>query len=183
LSKPDLSLTDNEGPLLALVLRVQPVTAYQIAKIYADSPVTNFNASKGKLYPLIQRLVRRGLLKAEPVAGDRRGTERLACTAAGRKAVKAWVPDVKEGHLLLEDPLRTKVQSFDLLTRQERIDWIIAAKAELSSKLEAVEEYGKGVTVPFKEFVHDNAVSSLRCRMDWLDRMLYRTSKEPEGGS
>src|SRR5688500_7080847 len=62
-SQPGLSLTDNEGPLLVLVLRVQPVTAYQIAKIYADSPVTDFNASKGKLYPLIQRLVGRGLLK------------------------------------------------------------------------------------------------------------------------
>ena len=180
MSKPDLSLTDNEGPLLALVLRVQPVTAYQIAKIYADSPVTNFNASKGKLYPLIQRLVGRGLLKAEAVPGDRRGTELLTVTATGKRAVKAWVPDIRPGHLLLEDPLRTKVQSFDLMTRQEQIDWIIEAKAQLAAKLESVEEYGKGVTVPFKHFVHDNAVSSLRCRMDWLDRMLYRISKSAE---
>jgi hypothetical protein len=28
------------------------------------------------------------------------------------------------------------------------------------------------VTVPFKELVHDNAVSSVRCRLDWLDRLL-----------
>ena len=30
LSEPDLDLTDHEGTFLALVLRVQPVTAYEV---------------------------------------------------------------------------------------------------------------------------------------------------------
>ena len=32
---------------------MQPATAYQISKIYAESPVSNFGTSKGKIYPLI----------------------------------------------------------------------------------------------------------------------------------
>ena len=174
----DFSLTDNEGTLLALVLRAQPITAYQIAKTYEESPVTNFNTSKGKLYPLVRRLRERGLLGAEAVAGDARGTERLVCTEAGARAVKQWVQDIRPGHLLLEDPLRTRLQSFDLLSREERIEWVVEVKAQLMAKLEALEEYGREVEVPFKDLVHDNAVSSLRARMDWLDRTLHRFVKE-----
>lgn len=168
----EVELSDNEGTLLALVLRVQPVTAYQIAKIYEESPVTNFNTSKGKLYPLIRRLGARGLLRAAAVEGDARGTERWRCTDEGRAAVKRWVFDVRPSHILLEDPLRTKLQSFDLLDREEQIGWIVKVKAECADKLKALDEYGREVMVPFQELVHDNAVSTLRCRMDWLDRLL-----------
>ncbi len=166
-------LTDHEGTFLSLVLRLQPVTAYQVTKIYELSPVSNFNTSKGKIYPLIARLEKDGLLEKRAVAGDKRGTEELLCTAAGRRAVKQWVQEVRPTHLLLDDPMRTKVQSFELLSDQERIDWILGAKAQLHEKLEALETYGKEVDVPFKQFVHDNAVSSIRARMDWLDRMLF----------
>lgn len=170
-------LTDNEGTLLALVLRQQPITAYQIAKIYEESPVSNFNTSKGKIYPLIRRLRERGLLDAEAVEGDARGTERLVCTDDGRRAIKHWLGQFRPTHLLLEDPLRTKVQSFDLLSRDEQIEWLVEAKAQLTEKLAEVEDYGEGVTVPYKEFVHDNAVGSLRARMDWLDRTLRQVVK------
>ena len=167
-------LTDHEGTFLSLVLRIQPVTAYQVIKIYEDSPVSNFNTSKGKIYPLIRRLTEQGLLAKRAVAGDARGTEELVCTAAGRRAVKRWVSEIRPTHLLLDDPLRTKVQSFDLLSPDERIGWILRAKEELHGKLEALEAYGREVDVPFKEFVHDNAVRALRARMDWLDRMLFQ---------
>jgi DNA-binding PadR family transcriptional regulator len=167
------SLTDHEGTFLSLVLRLQPITAYQVTKIYEQSPVSNFNTSKGKIYPLIRRLEEGGLIEKRAVSGDRRGTEVLSCTRAGRAAVKAWVKEIRATHLLLDDPLRTKVQSFALLGEQERLDWVVAAKASLHEKLGELEAYGKEVEVPFKEFVHDNAVSSIRARMDWLDRMLF----------
>lgn len=169
----DRSLTDHEGTFLSLVLRLQPITAYQVTKIYELSPVSNFNTSKGKIYPLIRRLEEAGLIEKRAVSGDGRGTEVLLCSMAGRAAVKAWVQEIRATHLLLDDPLRTKVQSFDLLTPQERLDWVVAAKARLHEKLDELEAYGKEVEVPFKDFVHDNAVSSVRARMDWLDRMLF----------
>jgi DNA-binding PadR family transcriptional regulator len=165
-------LTDHEGTLLALVLREQPITAYQIAKIYEESPVSNFNTSKGKIYPLIRRLRERGLLAAQPVRGDARRTERLVCTDAGREVIRAWTKQIRLTHLLLEDPLRTKIQSFDLLSRDERIQWVVDAKAQLTRKLRQVEEYGQAVEAPYKALVHDNAVSSLRSRLEWLDRVL-----------
>lgn len=166
------ALTENEGTLLALVARAEPITAYQIAKVYEESPVSNFNTSKGKIYPMIKRLRESGLLRAREVRGDARGTETLETTKQGLKALKAWLKDIRPTHLLPEDPLRTRVQSFDLLTRDERIQWVSDLKVQLLQKLEDVNRYGEEVEVPFQELVHENAVRSIRSRMDWLDLVL-----------
>jgi DNA-binding PadR family transcriptional regulator len=172
LSSSKHSLTDHEGTFLSLVLRIEPTTAYQVTKVYEDSPVSNFNTSKGKIYPLIRRLEERGLLRKRMVPGDRRGTEELFCTEEGKAAVTAWVSQIRDSHVLLDDPLRTKVQSFDLLTKDQQVAWIMEAKQRLLDKLAELDSYRKEVDVPYKDFLHDNAVQSTRARMDWLDRML-----------
>ena len=77
MAQSDLKVTEHEGLLLALVLRQQPVTAYQLFKIFEQSPVTSINASKGQLYPAIRRLKARGFLTARKVAGDGRNAEDL----------------------------------------------------------------------------------------------------------
>ena len=172
---PDL--TDNEGTLVGLVERQQSITAYQISKIYEASPVSNFNTSKGKLYPLISRLKQRGLLRGQLVEGDARGTERLMCTELGQAALVKWLKQIRPAHLLLEDPLRTKIQSFHLLTRDEQIEWLVDAKAALNDKLRELQDYGSQVTVPYHGFVHENAVMSLRARQEWVERVLHQTVK------
>lgn len=175
----DLHLTESEGMLLALVVRAEPITAYQIASVYDRSPVTNYNTSKGKIYPMVRRLKSRGLLQAETVEQDARRTERLSATAAGREAVRHWTKEILPPFALLEDPLRTRLQSFDLLTREERLEWCASAKAMLAEKLEQLEQYRQTVDVPFHGLVHDGAMSALRARIDWLDRVLIAQVREP----
>ena len=176
----EINLTDNEGTLLALVARAEPITAHQIAKVYEESPVSNFSTSKGTIYPIVRRLRAAGLLKARKVSGDGRGTEQLETTRKGQKAIRKWVMEIRPAHLIPEDMLRTKVQSFDLLTRDERIEWISEVKVRLLERLDELEEYGKEVTVPFKDFVHDNAVRSVRGRMDWLDKLLNHVVRDKQ---
>jgi DNA-binding PadR family transcriptional regulator len=171
-------LTDHEATLLALVARAEPITAYQIAKVYEESPVSNFNTSRGTIYPIIRRLREADFLRAELVEGDARRTEQLQVTGAGREAIRNWVKEMRPAHLLPEDPLRTKIQSFDLLSRDERISWIAELKVQLLNKLQELERYGDEVSVPYHEFVQDNAVRSIRSRMDWLDRLLHRVVQE-----
>ena len=180
-------LTDGEGTFLALLVRAGPCTAYQIARVYERSPVTNFNTSKGKIYPMIRRLKARGYLTGETVETDARGTERLKATPAGREAVRRWASEILPAHILLEDPLRTKIQSFELLSREDRLEWCAQAKAQLADKLEQLEAYRDEVDVPFKDLVHDGAVSAIRARIEWLDRVLLamvrttREEKKPAG--
>ena len=169
--RPASHLTDDEGTFLSLLLRVQPATAYQISKIYAESPVSNFGTSKGKIYPLIRRLKDRGLISSRAVVGDARNSEVLKATARGREAVRKWLMLIKPSHLLPEDPLRTMLQSFDVLSKSEQLEWIAKARAGLEAKLAELEDYGAAVHVPFKELVHENAVISVETRLDWLSRI------------
>jgi DNA-binding PadR family transcriptional regulator len=171
LTNPDVRLTDDEGTFLSLLVRLEPATAYQLSKVYADSPVSNFGTSKGKIYPLIRRLKERGLVVSSLVKDDGRGSEQLSATSRGRDAARCWVMDIRANHLLLEDPLRTKVQSFELLSNGEQLAWIGQVRTALHAKLAELERYGTEVSVPYKELVHDNAVCSLRVRLEWLDRL------------
>src|SRR5215470_5352986 len=125
-------LTDNEGALVALVQRKGPLSAYQIAKDYATSPIYTFNTAKGKLYPLIDRLIERGLLSSNQVRDDRRGTKLYSCTDAGRDALRTWVGSFREEHELPPDPLRRKLQALALLGREEQLAWVERARARLS---------------------------------------------------
>lgn len=171
MARPNSQLTDDEATFVALLVRVQPATAYQLSKIYADSPISNFGTSKGKIYPMIRRLKERGVIAGKTIAGDARNSEILRSTTKGRDALRRWVRQVKPSHLLPEDPLRTMVQSFELLSRDERLKWIDDVRSGLRLKLAELEEYGAAVHVPFKDQVHDNAVSSIEGRLDWLDRL------------
>lgn len=172
MAREKITLTDDEGTFLALLVRVGPSTAYQISKIYSESPVSNFGVSKGKIYPLIRRLRSQDLVRSHRVEGDARGSELLECTAPGIEAVRQWVKEIRPQHILLEDPLRTKVQSFGLLTEAERLEWVGKAREALLQKLSELEAYAAGVEVPYKDLVHGNAIASVESRLNWLERIL-----------
>lgn len=166
--------------LLALVLREQPVTAYQLMRIFADSPVSSINTSKGQVYPAIARLRARKLLQARAVANDRRGTEELALTDAGREAVKRWVRDLDSSQIVLDDPLRTRVLSFDVLTRQEKLEWIAEAKSLVRQRRLDLERYNEDVDLPFQDLVYQSASESLQLKSEWLDELMHRLTSGTE---
>ena len=164
--------------LLALVLREQPVTAYQLMRIFADSPVSSINTSKGQVYPAIARLRERKLLDARQVANDRRGTEELALTKAGREAVRQWVRDLDSSQIVLDDPLRTRLLSFDVLTRHEKLEWVAQAKSLVRQRQKDLEKYDYEVELPYQDLVYQSASESLRLKSEWLDELIFRLSSE-----
>lgn len=165
--------TEHEGMLLSLIARTQPVTGYQLYKLYEQSPVSSINASKGQLYPAIRRLKTRGLVSARKVAGDGRNVEELSVTRAGIDALREWTKRIDSSHVVLDDPLRTRLFTIDLLTREERLEWIASAKALIKQRQQLVDEFDRSVDVPYQEFAHRSAVDALRVKMEWLDDLLY----------
>ena len=172
----EAKITEHEGMILALVLRQQPVTAYQLFRMFEQSPVTSINSSKGQLYPAIRRLRERGLLDARKVAGDGRKSEELSVTEAGVAAVKEWTRDIGATHIVLDDPLRTRILSFDVLSREERLEWIARAKALVKQRRAIVDEYNSSVDVPYQDFAYSSVVGTLRLKMEWLDELLYHVA-------
>jgi DNA-binding PadR family transcriptional regulator len=174
--KSETKVTEHEGMLLALILRQQPVTAYQLFRFFETSPVTSINASKGQLYPAIKRLRERGLIDGQKVAGDGRGAEALSVTDAGRDMVRAWTRAIDGTHIALDDPLRTRILSFDMLSREERLEWIAKAKALVKQRQAIVDEYNQSVSVPYQDFAYRSVVESLRVKTEWLDELLFHVA-------
>jgi DNA-binding PadR family transcriptional regulator len=168
----NVRLTEHEGRLLALVLREEPVTAYQLLKIFRDSPIASINASKGQLYPAIARLKAWGLLEGSKLPANGRKGEDLRTTLAGRTALREWMKDINVTHVASSDGLGTRVLSFDLFTQQERLDWIVKAKTLVRQHGDVVEEYYKLVDVPYEELAHRCLTEVLRVKMEWLDELL-----------
>ena len=166
-------VTEHEGMLLALILREQPVTAYHLFRLLGESPVTSINASKGQLYPAVRRLKSRNLVEARKVAGDGRNAEELSVTDAGCLAVKEWTLEINESHVVLDDPLRSRVLSFDLLSRNQQVEWIVSAKALVKKRREILDEFNQSVTLPYQDLAYRSAAEALRSKMEWLDELLY----------
>lgn len=164
-------LTDKEGALLAAIRRKQPITAYAISKHFQESPISHFNESKGQVYRMINHLADREFLCKTSVEADGRGTELWACTDKGLIALHIWIRELKPNHVILDDPLRTKIAHLDLLPPAERRAWVAEAKRELQASLEKIDEYFGDSGSPNSRFVRDNSETIVRSRMDWLDRI------------
>lgn len=172
------ALTESEGSLLSLVLRQQPVSGYELYRLHKQSPTNRLNASKGSVYPLIKRLKARGLIASQSVAEDRRKTELLSCTRAGEAAVADWVRTLDLSDINLDDPLRTKLLSFDCLTRVEQIEWVVEAKALVAAKVDELDAFNNAVSVPYQQLAYKNARETLRVQDQWLDEVLLFIARD-----
>ncbi len=178
LSADPSELTEHEGSLLALILRRQPVTGYQIVRHYEQSPMGGFNTSKGSIYPAINRLRDWGFITPEPVPGGRRGHEQQwRCTPEGEAAIRRWVQDLRDSHILPFDPMRSKALSFELLPPDARLDWIVDAKAQVMARMEAIEADESAGESAVEKLVREHAVAQLRGRLQWLDKLLLHSVK------
>lgn len=167
----DAQMTDNEGSLLALVLSREPLTAYQLLRLYKQSPVIRFNESKGALYPIVRRLKARGYLEARQIPGMRRKAERLHCSHRGREAARRWIMKIEQRHILVEDPLRTRATYFGLLDRVEQHAWVAKARALTEQKLavmsSALVQEGRDLGYA----IEDNVFVALQGRLRWLENL------------
>jgi DNA-binding PadR family transcriptional regulator len=85
-------LTSFEYVLLGMLF-TQPSSGYDLKRRFATSPMGVYQPSSGALYPALERLERRGLLRSEalrPAAGGR-PRRVYGLTADGRAAHLDWI--------------------------------------------------------------------------------------------
>lgn len=173
-----VALTELEAHVLAQIAVHQPISAYDVMKALARSPVSSLSGSTGAIYPIVKRLRERELVEAAPVKGSPRRTEVLSCTPAGRAAAARWVGSVSEADLLPHDPLRSKVLFFSLLSKQEQMRFLLEASRALETKLDEIEEYTRGHSDANAELAGASAVSSTKARRRWLQDVLLEISQK-----
>src|SRR3954454_25408593 len=97
----DFAVTEFEGSVLGLISRSQPVHRYGLYKEFEQSPATGFR-SKGGLYPLVDRLIARGLV-ASSARGTGARTATLSLTPLGYDALAQWIARAEPEHSLTSD--------------------------------------------------------------------------------
>src|SRR5215472_1216720 len=91
-------LSELEGVVLGILWREGPRTAYAIRQVFLRSSSPQWASSAGTIYPLVQRLEKRSLIRSEPRPTGRRQARRYMLTPAGKRMLGRWIgpplPDV-----------------------------------------------------------------------------------------
>jgi DNA-binding PadR family transcriptional regulator len=169
-------LSELECFTLGLVWQMGSCTPYQIRQQMLDSPSTEWSGSAGAVYPLIQRLKKRGLLHVTSGATGRRRHKTYSIAPAGLKMLREWIgpPIADTAKTVAHDPLRSRVRFLGALNRQQQIAW-------LHSSLDALEEVAAKVrqwqsqhadSDEFLQFVARSGELDVQLRRKWLKELL-----------
>src|SRR3954451_8504709 len=83
-------LTELEGCVLGLVWANGPCTPYTLRKEFLNSPSPDWSGSAGAIYPLIERLEKRKLIRSAQHADGLRLSKRYELTASGLSKLRLW---------------------------------------------------------------------------------------------
>ncbi|HRC58297.1 MAG TPA: PadR family transcriptional regulator, partial [Kofleriaceae bacterium] len=133
-------LTDLEGAALAEIHRSGPTTSYAVAKAFANSPSEFWSGSAGAVYPLIERLRSRRLLRATRGKDGARVRTDYSLTASGRAALRAWLLDARRAAGIGFDPLRTRVIHLDQVSARQRAAFLAQVRAHLQQAAAQVRQ-------------------------------------------
>ena len=138
---PRTTLTDLEGCVLGLIHVLGPCTAYSVRREFLDSPSPYWSGSAGAIYPVLERLRRRALIRSQARATGRRKHHLQSLTPAGLAALRLWLrPPLSDAVVgVPSDPLRTRLQFLGALSPAERATFIAEAARRMTIHRQAVE--------------------------------------------
>jgi DNA-binding PadR family transcriptional regulator len=177
-----MNLTSTAYVILGL-LRIQPMTGYEI-KAFVDRSTRFFwAASYGQIYPELRKLADAGLIEgtSKPSGGRKRTEYRL--TASGRGELRSWLeiePEVYESRD--EGLLKLFFADADPAAGVTALEAKRAYHAEKLEQLKQIEPRAKAGPHTFPHMVARYGIAHSEFAMDWCDKALaaLRAEGEPE---
>jgi DNA-binding PadR family transcriptional regulator len=161
---------------LGLVWQLGPCSPYDVRRHMQQSPSTQWSGSAGAIYPLMQRLQRRGLLVAKSERNGKRRRKEYTVTSKGIAALKEWIgpPLSPEAVTVSYDPLRSRARFLGVMTPAQRREWVEAAAAALQEVSRRVESWRQTYATgddPFTAAVNRHGELDVQWRQAWLDEV------------
>ena len=91
-------------------------------------------------------------------------------------AIRGWLTDVRDEHILVYDPLRARIPALQFLSHDERLAWIASVKMLNRQKADQVDAYRPDADESFQAVARNAAFSSLAAQSKWLDRLFVELS-------
>ena len=169
------SLTELEGAVLGAVWQDGPCTTYRVRRVFLDSPSPYWSGSAGAIYPLMRRLLRRGLIASREGPASRRASRVYALTPAGVRLFRAWLGPPWSAVVtgVPADPLRTRVSFLGALRPSARSRFFREAIGRVAEDIRQHEEdrrRGRHAGQPFEAAVARGALAALEARRRWLEQ-------------
>jgi PadR family transcriptional regulator, regulatory protein AphA len=143
---PRTQLTSFEHVLLGMI-SIEPSTGYDLKRRFATTALGVYQPSSGALYPALERLERRRLLRSEalrPASGGRlRRVYQL--TGAGQEAHLGWLREPVRPETVAQDlglHLLRFVLMADVLPPDEVLGFLASLRAALAGFVAALEQDG-----------------------------------------
>ena len=169
-------LTELEAAVLGELSLQQPCTAYSIRRAFAESPTTTWSSSAGTIYPVLERLERRKLIRSREVNRGKRVIGVLRLTPAGTKQLKHWLMNRLDREVLgpQVDLLRLRVGFLSELSRAQQIRFLERSIEGLTVDVRQAERRARSTSERSKWAIHaSRAVLMIqRARLQWVKEIL-----------
>lgn len=174
--------TELESAVLGVVWQDGPCTPYAIRQHFRDSRAPRWSGSAGAIYPLVQRLELRGLVRSKQGARGKREQRNYRITPRGLSAFRKWLkaPPGQTDATLVHDPLRTRLFFLAAIPRDEARSVVSEAIDALRREAaQAKEDCRKSANdkCPFSHFAARNALLLTRARIRWLTEVQEELGK------
>ncbi len=172
-SKTTNAATELEAAVLGVVWRDGPCTRYAIRQDFRESRAPRWSGSAGAIYPLVQRLELRGLVRSKSTVRGKRPQRDYRITPRGRSVFERWLraPFGPAEAALLHDPLRTWVLFLDALPLDEARSLVSGAIEVLGQEvLRSKEDFREHANdkSPLSRLAARNALLLSQARIRWL---------------
>ncbi|MHC4976539.1 MAG: PadR family transcriptional regulator [Planctomycetota bacterium] len=161
--------------VLAVIWRRQPCTGYTIRKVFLSSFSSAYSGSAGAIYPLLGRLVKHELLRAEDAQTGKRKSVMHCLTEEGHRVLTEWLKErPRPEDTVGLDPVRVKLRFLGAIPRDERPAVIDTLLEQMNTSVREIELYkadpeGEFQNDPFFHEAFQFALEMHKARIDWLE--------------
>jgi PadR family transcriptional regulator AphA len=183
---PRSRLTSFEHVLLGMI-SLQPSTGYDLKRRFATTAIGVYQPSSGALYPALDRLERRGLLRSEAPHPTEGGRPRRVYhpTEEGRQAHLEWVREPVVPQTAPQDlglHLLRFVMMAQVLPEEEVIAFLASLRAALAGFVASLEQSAGASDVAgnaYAELAVAHGLAVYRASLAWTEQAITRLAAEP----
>ena len=182
---PRSRLTSFEHVLLGMIF-IQPSTGYDLKRRFATTPMGVYQPSSGALYPALNRLERRGLLRSEALqpAGGGRLRRRYHLTEDGRQAHLGWVREPVVPETVSQDlgmHLLRFVMMAGVLPEDAVVGFLASLRAALAGFVASLEQLAGAMDAggnPYAPLAVEHGLAVHRASLAWAEQAITRLTAD-----
>jgi len=137
------------GYALLGLIHQQPMSGYDLRKIFSSTAMGSFSDSPGAIYPALRRLEERGLVRGKADEAASRNRRVFHMTTDGQEAFKAWLKQP----VTRDDVIR---RTGDLMLRFAFMDQALGAKRAIRFLSQFAEETADYIPI-LKQYLESHA--------------------------